>query len=215
MMKRFGVAMGVLALSALVLGACSGSTPESEGPSTSTTGTGTETETTSTVTETTSGSAATTTDTTEQESVATLSEVLGFIEVSVRIGVGEDAAVVALAVDSATLSQIAFAEPPFTPAWCSGASDVQAESDSIENFQIVMRDPAVDIAAGGAQRFELTSIEAKLGDESVAASILLVADDVRYIVAEGELFLGDSFTSGTFRGFAADGTLIEGAFLCG
>jgi hypothetical protein len=208
MMKRPGVAMGAVAMGAVALfvvavSACSNSAPDTQVPST----TGIETQTTK-------GSTATTTGTTEV-SVATLSEVLGFIEVSVRIGVGEDAAVVALAVDSETLSQIMFAEPPFTPAWCSGASEVEAESDSIENFQIVMRDPAVDIAAGGAQRFELTAYDAALGEEPTAASILVVADDVRFLVVDGELSLGETFTSGTFRGFAADGTLIEGAFLCG
>jgi hypothetical protein len=204
-MRGLAAAVGAVALAMLTVSAvsaCSGASPEAQEP-----------DTTAIEVETENGSTEPTAETTEP--VITMSEVLGFIEVSVRIGVGEDAEVVALAVDSTTLSQIAFAEPPFTPAWCSGTAEDLNESGAIEDFQIVMRDPAVDIASGGAQRFELTASEAVLGEESSAASFLLVADDVRYLVAEGALTLGDNFTSGTFRGLAADGTLIEGAFLCG
>jgi hypothetical protein len=211
MMRRLGVAAGAVALIASAISACSGPAPEAQEPTT----TEIESQTSAPSAQNGSATSGTATGSTEQESVATLSEVLGFIEISVRIGVGEDAVVVALAVDSNTLSQIAFAEPPLTPAWCSGASEDQTETGAIENFQIVMRDPAVDIAAGGAQRFELTAAEAILGEEPTAASILLVADGVRYLVAEGVIVLGDTFTSGTFRGLAADDTLIEGAFLCG
>jgi hypothetical protein len=200
MMRSIGVAVGAMAL---LFSACSGSTPEAEPPVT------TEAESVTTTVPVDS------VETTVRAPAETLADVLGFIEVSVRIGVGEDAVVVALAVDSNTLSQIAFAEPPSTPAWCSGVSGELSAAGSIEDFQIVMRDPAVDVVSGGAQRFELTAPEAILGEDPSTASILLVADDVRYLVAEGELALGETFTSGTFRGLAADGTLIEGAFLCG
>lgn len=144
-----------------------------------------------------------------------LSEVLTFIEVSVRIGVGEQAEVSAFAVDSATLEELELREPPDAVAWCSGAGVDPDETDRIEEFVVVMRDPAIDITAGGAQRFELVALDAGLGEEPGAARILVVADGVRHEVAEGLLELGESFTSGTFRGVSASGVIIEGAFLCG
>lgn len=144
-----------------------------------------------------------------------LSEVLGFIEVSVRIGVGETADVVALAVDSATLDELELREPPEAAAWCSGVSADPDDTDRIEEFVVLMRDPAIDVAAGGAQRFELLVSEAVLGENPSEARILVVADGVRHEVDEGLLELGDSFTSGTFRGLSAAGVMIEGAFLCG
>jgi hypothetical protein len=73
----------------------------------------------------------------------------------------------------------------------------------------------VDLTLGGAERFELRATAVTLGEPPVDASILLESDGVRYEVEEGELDLGETFTSGTFRGTATNGTVIEGAFLCG
>jgi hypothetical protein len=187
-MKWRALALGALALATA---ACSGSDTQA---------------TTTTIPETT---------TTEAEPVPMLSEVLGFIEVSVRIGVGEAAEVVAFAVDQEVLSQIELGEPSGSPAWCSGSLRELAELDSVDEFTIQLRGPAVDVTLGGAQRFELVASEVILGEAPVDATILLVSDGVRYEVAEGELDLGETFTSGTFRGTAANGTVIEGAFLCG
>jgi hypothetical protein len=189
-MNRRAIAVGALALT---VAACSGSSSVAEVATT-------------TIPETT---------TTEAEPVPMLSEVLGFIEVSVRIGVGESAEVVALAVDDEVLGKIELAAPEGSPAWCTGSLTDLAERDRADEFTITLRGPAVDLTLGGAQRFELSASEVILGEAPVDANILLVSDGVRYEVAEGELDLGETFTSGTFRGTTENGTVIEGAFLCG
>jgi hypothetical protein len=190
--------VGALVAAIALLVACGGTSSEVEGTP--------ATETTVTVV---------TTSTTEPEPVPMLSEVLSFIEVSVRIGAGEEAEVVALAVDVETLSQIELSEPPQAPAWCSGAASDLSDTDRVESFYIVLKDPAIDATLGGAERFELTATDAALGDEISAARIVLVVGGNQFEVTKGELDLGETFTSGTFRGRTADGTLIEGAFLCG
>lgn len=191
-LQRAGAMIAAVAL----LAACAGNSSEVEGSLT-----------TEITTETTA--------TTEPEPIPMLSEVLAFIEVSVRIGAGEDAEVVALAVDSETLSQIELSEPPQSPAWCSGAASDLNDTDRVESFQILLKDPAIDATLGGAERFELNATDAALSEEPSAASILLLSGGIRYAVTSGELDLGETFTSGTFRGRTSDGTLIEGAFLCG
>ncbi len=187
-----------LALGSLMLAvaACSGSSSDADTPTTTTTS----------VVETT---------TSEAEPAPMLSEVLGFIEISVRIGVGESAEVVALAVDQEVLSQIELGDPASSPAWCSGSLSDLAELDRVDDYRILLQGAAVDLTLGGAQRFELNAAEVRLGEAPVDASIVLVSDGVRYDVEQGELDLGETFTSGTFRGTASNGTVIEGAFLCG
>lgn len=155
------------------------------------------------------------TTTSVPEPVPVLSEVLGFIEVSALIVVGQSGERVALAVDSELLSQIELGEPQDSPAWCSGSLSDVADLDLVEDFLVLLRGAAVDLTLGGAQLFELRAPEARLGEEPSAAEILLISDGVRYEVPRGELFLGENFTSGTFRGTATNGVVIEGAFLCG
>jgi len=188
----------VLALGSLMLAvaACAGSGSDADTPATPTTS----------IVEIT---------TTEAEPVPMLSEVLGFIEISVRIGVGENAEVVALAVDQELLSQLELVEPTDSPAWCSGSLPELSDRDGADEFQILLRGPAVDLTLGGAERFELRATAVTLGEPPVDASILLESDGVRYEVEDGELDLGETFTSGTFRGTASNGIVIEGAFLCG
>lgn len=152
---------------------------------------------------------------TEPEPVPMLSEVLGFIEISVRIGVGQSAEVVALEVDSELLSKIELNEPSASPAWCSGSFGDLVDLDSAEEYRIVIRDQAVDITLGGAERFELGASDVVLGAATTSANILLISDGVRFEVPGGEIDFGESFISGTFRGTATNGVEIEGAFLCG
>jgi hypothetical protein len=192
--------VGVLVAAIALLAACAGNSSEVEG---------------SLTTETTIETSIETSTTTEPETVLMLSEVLAFIEVSVRIGAGEEAEVVALAVDAETLGRIELSPPPEAPAWCSGASTDLNDTDRVERFFILLKEPAIDATLGGAERFELTATDAALDDEISVARILLVVGGNRFEVTEGELDLGETFTSGTFRGRTADGTLIEGAFLCG
>jgi hypothetical protein len=147
---------------------------------------------------------------------AVLSDLLGFIEVSARIGLAEDADVVALAVDRETLSGLPLGTIEDSPAWCSGAEELLFdETNRLALYVVRIGEPALDATIARAERFELRATDVSLGEGAVGASIELMVDGRRHEVIQGELDLGETPTGGTFRGITTDNEILEGAFLCG
>jgi len=139
-----------------------------------------------------------------------------FIEVSARLGVADDALVVALAVDRPTLDEIEATVPDEAAAWCTGSEEGLTDLESVEVYLVRVEDPAVDATLGGAERFELRAENVAIAAENpTPASFELVVGGVTHVVTEGELVLNEAPTGGTFSGPSAEGEVIEGAFLCG
>lgn len=157
-------------------------------------------------------------------------ETLGFIEVSVRIGEGDDAELISLAADRSTLDGGAgdggAAEGPSDGssdgepiADCSGPAQVLAgagDTGIIDGGYEIRIDPsAVSVAEGGATGFELIVTGAFPIDEPVTAEFVVRTDETEFRVTDGELILGEVINAGVFSGMDADGVAIDGAFLCG
>lgn len=158
----------------------------------------------------------TTTSTTTTLPEESLADEIEFIEVSARLGDGDDADVVALAVDRPTLEQIEASDPADAPAWCTGSDASWAELDGpIPEYLVRVETPALDATQGGAERFELETENISVGGGPVPATFELEVDGVVYTVGDGTVDLGEIHTGGTFSGRADNGTLVEGAFLCG
>lgn len=152
-------------------------------------------------------------DTTPEE---TIGDEIAFIEVSARMGVGDDALVVALAVDRPTLEEIEATDPEDAAAWCTGSEEGLAELESVEVYLVRVEDPAVDATMAGAERFHLRAENVVIApDTPAAASFELAVDGVTHVVTDGELILNETPTGGTFSGASDAGEVIEGAFLCG
>lgn len=152
-------------------------------------------------------------DTAPDESIG---DEIAFIEVSARMGVGDDALVVALAVDRPTLEEIEVTDPEDAAAWCTGSEEGLVDLDTVEVYLVRVEDPAVDAAMAGAERFHLRAENVVIAPETpVAASFELAVDGVTHVVADGELVLNETPTGGTFSGASDAGEVIEGAFLCG
>lgn len=145
-----------------------------------------------------------------------LADEVQFIEISARLGIGDDATVVALAVDTETLERIPAEGPDVAPAWCTGSDASLADFDrAIPRYLVRVGAPAVDATLAGAERFELETGRVRVGGGPVPARFDLTVDGTVHRVLAGTMDLGESSVGGTFSGTTTDGLEIEGAFLCG
>lgn len=96
-------------------------------------------------------------------------------------------------------------------------TDPDAIPDAVPDggvFVVRVSEPAVGTSVGGLERFELTAAELPDGIDPVAATVEIAVDGEPIVVPDASMsVLGDP-SAGTFRGTAADGTVVEGAFRC-
>ena len=148
-------------------------------------------------------------------------ESLGFIEVSVRIGDGDDAELISLAADRSSLDEIESAEEDLSEvvADCSGPTEVFAGSADTgvidDGYEIRVDAEAIAVAEGGATGFALRARGRFEVEVPVAVAFVLTTDDAEYRVTDGELIVAEVVNAGVFSGVDADGRAIDGAFLCG
>ncbi len=150
-----------------------------------------------------------------------VAESLGFIEVSVRVGDGDDATLISLAADRSSLDEIESADVALAEmlADCSGPNEVFAgavDSGIIDDgYEIRVDAEAIAVTEGGATGFELSAPGRFEVETAVAVAFVVTTDDAEYRVTDGELILAEVINAGVFSGVDADGTPIDGAFLCG
>jgi hypothetical protein len=145
---------------------------------------------------------------------------IGFIEVSVRIGVGDDAMLVSLAADRSTIDADADGAEQEAAA-CSGpvlaqeADELDAVDHRLDGYQIRIQGDAVAVAEGGAVSFELTAPGPIERDAPARVSFELRTEQTLHLVTQGELVIGEVLSAGVFSGTDTQGNTVEGAFLCG
>ncbi len=152
---------------------------------------------------------------------ASLEELIGFIEVSVRIGDGEEAELFALAVDASTLAAAAIAGPDEAAAWCTG-SLLEPGQMPVE-YVLRVEPEAISVANGEIERFELRATGIDVGiDEGDGSSVGFATggvtfdiDSMQFEVTDAAIEFGGTWNSAVFAGRSTTGIGVEGALLCG